>query len=521
MAKIRTLTFLSIGLLLLFFGLSFFVKHKVGQKIETGFANLDGASYDSYDVSLWKGKIAVFGISLDTETVQINEALNGNKITGTIDEAYIDGLHWWDLLRSKRLLASEIALENPLLKILKVSTDTIIKSKTPEVENTQAFFAQIKSIAIKNGEIAFFGNEKIENPQMSMGSISISFKDFTFDDALTENKMAIVDYNLSLEDFYFQADDRLHHLTLEKVTTEGKDLILSNFAFKSPFDNDAFFQKLEYRKSKFDIAIPQIVLKDFNLEKVFQNEFDLSVLEINNPILSIFSDKNIPTFPNQQKKLPTESLSKLKTLVSIDSIAINHAKVTYSLKEKEKQERGEIFWTDIDATLENVTNDSLKIDTNPDMIAKINSKFMGSSNLDLTVRFFLDSPVFAYDVYGKLDTFDMRRTNQMFEDVTSIRVESGEVKELSFNFHADDNKSIGELDFYYKDLQVRLRQGKNKRPRRLLKWIVEKVIIKEKNTLAGSNKKGKIDILRNQEKGFFNQLWNSVLDGLKDVILPG
>ncbi len=521
MAKIRTLTFVFIGLLLLFFGLSIFVKHKVGQKLEAGFADLDGASYDSYDVNFWKGKIAVSGISLDTETVQISEALNGNKITGTVDEAYINGLHWWDLLHSKHLLASEIALENPLLKIIKIPTDTIVKAKTPEVENTQAFFAQVKSIAIKNGEIAFFGNEKIENPQMSMGSISISFKDFTFNDALTENKMAIVDYKLSLENFYFQADDRLHDLTLEKITTEDKDLILSNFAFKSPFDNDTFFQKLEYRKSKFDIAIPEIILKDFNLEKVFQNKFELSILEINNPILSVFSDKNIPTLPNQQKELPTESLCKLKTLVAIDSIAVNHAKITYSLKEKEKQNRGEVFWTDVNATLENVTNDSLKIDADQDMIAKVNSKFMGSSNLDLTVRFFLDSPIFAYDVYGKLDTFDMRQTNQMFEDVTRIRVESGEVRELAFNFHADDNKSKGELDFYYNNLQVKLRQGKNKRPRKLLRWIVEKVIIKEKNTIAGSNKKGEIDILRNQEKGFFNQLWNSVLDGLKDVILPG
>ena len=521
MAKLRTLGFILLGLLLLFFGLSIFVKYKVGQKIESGFANLDGANYESYQVSLWKGKITIYDVDLDTKTAQINETLNGNKVVGSIDEAYIDGLHWWDLLRDKRLLASEIALKKPLLKIIKIPADSISISQDSDTKNTQAFFAQIKSISLQSGNIAFFDDEKVENPNMSIGSISLSFKDFTFDDALTKDKMAIVDYDLNVEDFYLQAGDKLHDLRLKKVRTDGKNLHLNNFTFKSPFKTDAFFQKLEHRKSKLDIDIPEIILHDFALEKAFQNEFSLALLEINALEMAVFADKNIPQEANLQKTLPTESLSQLETLLSIDSISIQNAKVTYSLKQKDKQKRGEIFWTDLNASLENITNDSLKIAKNQDLIAKVNSKFMGSSNFDLTVRFLLDSPLFAYDVYGKLDTFNMRQTNQMFEDVTSIRVESGNVQELAFNFHADDNKSVGDLDFYYKDLQVRLRQEKDKRPRRFLKWIVEKVIIKEENLSDGANKKGKINVERNPEKGFFNQLWNSVLDGLKDVILPG
>lgn len=521
MSKIRTLLLLFLALILLFFGLSMYVKYKVGQELEAGFADLDNATYGAYDVSLWQGKITISDVSLDTKTVQINEALNGSKIEGTIQEAYIDGLHWWDLLQNKHLLASEIALEKPLLKIIKIAADSISTVEAVEVENTQAFFAQIKSIAIRNGEISFFGGDKIENPSMSVGSVSLSFKDFTFDDALTENKMAIVDYDLTLENFYLQADDRLHDLKLEKITTVGKNLKLSNFTFKSPYDTDTFFQKLEYSKPKFDLTIPEIILHNFNLEKIFQNELRLSLLEVNNTNLSIFSDKNVPFLPNEKKTMPTEVLRNLEALIDIDSIAVNNAKITYSLKEENKQERGEIFWTDVNLSLENVTNDNSKIKKDQDIIARVNSKFMGSSNLDLTVRFLLNSPVFAYDAYGQLDTFDMRQTNQMFEDATKIRIESGLVQKLSFNFHADENQSTGELDFYYKDLQVRLDQDKNKRPRRFLKWIVEKVIIKEKNTPEGSNKKGKIDLKRNKEKGFFTQLWNSVLDGLKDIILPG
>jgi len=520
MAKTRTLLSIFLGLIIVLFGLSFYVRYKIGQEIKAGFSDLKGADYGSHQVDLWQGKIAISEISLNTKTVQINSALNGKKIVGTINEAYIDGLHWWNLLRNKRLIASDIVLKNPLLKVIKIPLDSISSAKVSEVKNTQAFFAEIKNLEIKNGEIAFFGGEKIENPSMKFGSFSLHFKNLTFDDALTQNKLEIVDYDLNLENFYFQANDKLHDLNLEKVTTEGKNINLHNLTFKSPLETDAFFQKIQHKKSKFDISIPEIILQNFHLEKIFQKEFSLPLLTINSPQITIFSDKNIPALADEQKALPTKHLRNLKSSLSIDSIAINNAKVTYSLKAKEKKNRGEIFWTNVNATMENITNDSLKIAQNQDWVTDINSKFMGSSNFDLTIRFFLDSPVFAYDVYGKLDTFDMRQTNQMFEDVTRIQVESGNVKELVFDFHADDNKSKGLLDFYYKDLQVRLIQEKNKRPRKLLKWILEKVIIKKNNTVEDSNKKGEIDIIRDKKKGIFNQLWNSVLDGLKDVILP-
>lgn len=520
MPKSRIFLIAALVFLIASAGLVFFVKHKIGQKIEQGFADLEGASYESYEVHLLAGKISIKQIKLDTPLGALSASAEGQKVSGTVSEAYIDGLHWLDLVRENRLLASEIALRQPHLQFSEVPADSLSAEEVKETAEARAFFAEIKNLKIEEGDIAFYGKEA-ENPKLRLESFSLEFDKFTFDDALKNDKIALGGYNLNLGHLYLQAADGLHEMKLDSVFTQNRNVTLQNLTFKSPYETDAFMQKLTYRKAKFDLSVPEIILHDFPLERVFNNRFDIPLLSINGADLGVFVDKNNPLAPDKRGLLPGAALRAIESRINADSIAINDASVLFSLKEAGRSERGEIFFKNINARLENVTNDSTLIAKDRDLIAKINSKFMGTSNFDLTVRFFLDSPVYAYDFYGKLDTFDMRRTNRMLADVSQIKISRGDIKELTFEVSADDDRSTGTLDFLYENLEVELIDESGKKKSGVLNWLVQKVLIKEQNTPDGDRKRGEIGIPRDKRKGFFDQLWLSVLDGLKGVILPG
>ena len=521
MSKARIFLISVIALVVLLVGGAFFAESKIKDKVRQGFANLPGAEYEEMSVNLWRGKINLTRIKLDTPLESVAEAGRGKKVVGTIDRAYIDGLHWWDLATSNKLLASVISLENPQLKFYSATTDsTSVSNPTPvQAEETQSFFAQIKSIDLDKGNLEFYGeNEK--NPQIKLGSFAFSFSEFTFDAALKNDKIAFTDYQLAADSFFVAAGDKLHRLRIEKISTKNRNLKLENLRFDSPHSVSAFMQKIDYRKAYMNLTVPEVVIHDFNPINVFKGKFSAPLVEVNNSNLEVSVDQAVPKNPNDHKILPTEALTKIKNLLHIDSIAVRNARVIFALKSAKKEKYGEIFWDNINADFTNVTADSTAIIENNEMIARTRSRFMGNSRLDLTLRFFLDSPTYAYDFSGKLDTFDMRQTNRMFADISSIQIMSGDVKELTFDVSADDNRATGELKFAYNNLEVQVLGKDGKKDRKVLNWLISKILVEQKTMGDIQEKTGKIDIPRDKSRGIFNQLWISILDGLKEVILP-
>lgn len=521
MSKLQIFLLSSIIFVLLLIGGAFFAEYKIKSKIEEGFADLPGAEYEKVSVSLWNGKINLQNVKLNTPLESVAEAGRGKKVVGTIDRAYIDGLHWLDLATDNELLASEIGLKNPQLKFYTTAVDSVqIPEASPQQKDeTQAFFAQIKSLDLDEGNIEFYG-EGEKNPRIRLQRFAFSFSDFTFDAALENDKIKFAEYNLEADSFFMAIEDKLHHLNIEKVRTENNHLIMKNLRFDSPLGKDAFMQKLEWRKAMIDLTVPEMILHNFAPQKFLKQQYILPLLEVKNAELTVSVDQKVPKNPEDYKILPTEALRKIKGLLHIDSVAVSNTKVTFALKTAKRENYGTIYWTDIDAGFSNITNDSIAFRKNSDLIARTRSRFMGTSRLDLTVRFKLNSPTFGYDFSGRLDTFDMRQTNQMFADISSLDVVSGSVKELSFDVRADDNRSTGDLLFSYKNLEVHVLDKDGKRERKVLNWLISKILIDQKTAEDMQAKKGEIDVPRDKKRGIFNQMWISVLDGLKEVILP-
>ena len=101
-----------------------------------------------------------------------------------------------------------------------------------------------------------------------------------------------------------------------------------------------------------------------------------------------------------------------------------------------------------------------------------------------------------------------------------MRVESGFMNNLKFNFHYTDYASKGVLEVDYEDLHI-IVLDKNKKSTNEFKTLLANTFVRtnmnQKDTPI--RKSAAIDIQRDRSKFIFNVWAKSVLDGLKNSML--
>ena len=109
--------------------------------------------------------------------------------------------------------------------------------------------------------------------------------------------------------------------------------------------------------------------------------------------------------------------------------------------------------------------------------------------------------------------------NQALINAAELRIESGYLNRLAFNFNYTDFSSVGKIEINYKDLKlIGLKKDKGING---LKTLLLNVFIKNDKTrlLPKAERTGTINIERDRKKFIFNFWWKSILDGLKSSIL--
>jgi len=290
-----------------------------------------------------------------------------------------------------------------------------------------------------------------------------------------------------------------------------KTLSVHSFSVMPKLSKEESFQKAEWQKDYMTIEGEAVHISGIN----FRQEPNDSTLEINKIIvdhlnLSTTRDKRIPFKHGVQKSMPTILISAIKRPIKIDSVLIQHSNVTINEISDKTNKQGTIPLQDINAVLTNVSNDP----TNKDSLTIVaNAKI-----LDHYIRYMRYS-----EVYGdSLSTFYMNVNvsplplpvlSEITVPLASVRIEQGKSDTLYASWVGNKHAAIGQMDFYYKDLKVRLldkdNPEKNSFKLKLINSLANGVILHKKN-----NDSSVIFFERDKEKFVFNYWIKTVLGGL-------
>ena len=253
-----------------------------------------------------------------------------------------------------------------------------------------------------------------------------------------------------------------------------------------------------------------------------KKSFNAQSLEVNKLDISVFRDKRIP-FPEWQRRpLPQHNLREMTFTFSIDTILLKDGFVTYQEHAEKAYTTGEVFFSDLNATILNMTNDSIRILSYPNARIGVTAKAFGKGRLKAEFLFDLVNMENIHTYGIEVDPFDLTEFNRILVPSASVQISSGQNNKIIMSAKANNQYSYGEMKFYYEDLKIALLNRETETPKGIGKalgsFFANTFIIKSNNPRNLFLRKGGIFFERDEKRAIFNYWTKTFLSGVVSSI---
>lgn len=213
-----------------------------------------------------------------------------------------------------------------------------------------------------------------------------------------------------------------------------------------------FGKKLGHQADRIEASVSIIEITNPDIEKLLQQKLIAEKIKVDGTIISIFRDR---TLPRTQKiiPLPSDYLENLPFDVRINSFELSNAMVAYEEFPKAGYGKtGTLRIEKISANLAPLINHPLVSDA-PYISMDVNGSLMGSGTAQCNVMMPLQKNK-PYHIKGKIEKLELTKLNSSSENLGKIRIKSGFLDFLSFDFIMTEIKSTGKIVGAYHHLVI-------------------------------------------------------------------
>jgi hypothetical protein len=504
--RIVTRLFLFIGSIffggILYFLLSVFIENK----IESRLVEL-GATTSSISVNLITRSLNIAQLEWKTEA----DSLNPYSNSVSIKEISLKGIHLFSLLFSNRVIINHVALNNGTVwyNIHTKDSNGFSSDKIKSVWLKSMSLRQMETHILKDSTTSFsgFSNSKFTNLKVALDSGSAIH--YTLDRAEADLE------DIQINSFFGMYSGKIARV---RISTVDQSFEMDSAELIPNFDKFEFGHKAAKQVSRIDLLLPHLSINGINFNLLADSSYIASVIRIDSFNLHVFRDKRIPFLQADPLSLPMASFLKIPYWIKIDSILISNSVIVIEEFPENAIASGVITFNEVSAVLVGLNNQSEK---SAPKYAQLNTtgRLMNSGKIDALFQFPLDG-VSVYTAKGSIIDMDFRELNPVLAPMANVRIESGYLNKLIFDFNYDEFVSKGTSDIDYKELRI-ISLNTNKRSTNEIRTFLINAIVKRDKARSVSSIKGRgvIDFERDRKRYVFNLWWKSILDGIKSSIL--
>lgn len=436
----------------------------------------------------------------------------------SIDRIAVKGINSELLGKYNRLEADSLLIDNPVLKYQ--SKETKNESSQVSVNNISINYLGIRNAFVHLQQPELNLGDSIVIPAINLGMKKVILnKGDSFSvllDNLPNTTLSIGAVNLALS-------DSLHRVGFGALAYNGANATLTgkNITLKPVYNRREFQKHITYQTNRFDMTLDELKLDHFNpLDLIQEKRLASTRVALNGIHLETHRDKRLPLPNATDKPLPQGLLSSLPIQVLIDTIKISKGYISHSEFSETGTKPGMIFFQNLNATLRNVTNDSLQIARNNIMKFDSQGSLMNTGNFDLNVAFNLTHPESEYTLDGKVGNMDLTELNRLLENTAHVQVKSGINKLLTFNYTGNSTYAIGEMKFYYDDLKIAVLKSDQDQGHTagIKSFFANTFVVSKRNPHFLFVRMGDIFHEHDQSKSIFNYWAKSLLSGIVSSI---
>jgi len=385
----------------------------------------------------------------------------------------------------------------------------------------------IDEILLKDSKLVLEHPSKKRN-DLSIMDIRVEGRNLRYDPLLAGDSSRIFytdEIDAKISNFKYVLPDTLSSIKFDELHLSSADSSLNIFGFG-----------LEPRVSKFDYGPAKgyqstwlkINNDSINAAKVdflgiINNRyFDAKKVDIHTLEFEIYRDKRID-FPEWQRRpLPQVELHNLDFTILLDTINLFDGYIGYQEHAEKSDTPGEIFFTDLKATVVNISNDSTHLMIYPKTSISAQTEVFGKGQIFAEFQFDMIDPENIHTYGVEVDSFDLAEFNRILIPNAAAQIKSGMNERIMMTAKANEDYSYGEMRFYYNDLKVQLLNRETETPKGLGNvlgsFFANTFIIRTNNPKNFVLRKGEIFFERDKKRAIFNYWAKTFLSGVVSSI---
>ena len=512
---------------------------KIKDVVYEGSKHLYSINFKDIHLNILTGSVTIDSILLAPDTT----VFNMRKKEGTapthlfqvkLEQLKLRRIEVLTVYFKKKLEMNDIILAHPSINMIynKVykKADTV-KDKRSLYERISKTIQSIhiKGIKIEDADFDYVSGEsgRILN---SVKHLNVKVKDLLLD-AHSENDNSRFYYTkdvaFDLAGYHSLSKNKLYNMKVDSITGSavGGKVHLKGFRLIPLYPDLQFSRMLKTQKDRYDLAFDRIDLMgvDFNRLNT-EGVLHAGCLKIDQALAKVFMNREMP--PGTEDKtsnFPHMALQRVPIQTTIDTLILRKVNVAYTEYNPITQQRGTVHIDNLNGRILNLTNDKASLARDHHAIATLDAHLIKAAQLNIRINFDLLSKNAAFTFKGNVGPVNMVKLNPLSQALGLVKIESGQIQKIDFDFTANGKGSAGTMYMYYNNLKVSLlKEGEDGKPvkkKGFISFLANELLIKDENPSKGKPvRMAKVNFERPPQASFFNLLWKSVFIGMRETV---
>lgn len=437
----------------------------------------------------------------------------------------VKGISTNDFIINRKIKADSVTSDGGIVSIYR---DKKAGNSNEDIAIDNDFFdeAWIKNIRLGSTTLLVYNKLAPDAPPMIIKNIRFNAADIAEAQDGTNLKRLIgnSNWNVSGDGLSMTTKDNFYRISLGAFVADNKQssIRLDNIALTPLIGETEFMKRQQFQKDQYNFTFRHILLTGVDVRLLMNEQKLVADKATIQPLMKIFNDRTLP-FDTTTKigMYPHQQLYRLGFPVYIKMMVVRDGHISYRERGRLSTQTGNVFFSNINGTISNITNIKERLAKNNMMIVDASGDFLGLSKLSTVWKLPVNTTNGAFSATGTLGAFNATRLNSITRPLGMASIEKGNVESFRFGMSGDDYRSKGDAVLIYDNLKIKLLKNTgDENPDIKTKGLtsfVANLFMKDQNPSNGKTRAAEIAFERDTKKSFFNLLWKSVFQGAKKV----
>jgi hypothetical protein len=221
---------------------------------------------------------------------------------------------------------------------------------------------------------------------------------------------------------------------------------------------------------------------------------------------------------------PHQKLLQAYRRIHLKKIIMHGGQVIYTEKNRGTLQEGTLPIDALDMNMDNVTNMPEAIAQNKQANMRATGKIFGSSPIELSVTFHLDSTDGKFDASGRIQNVSGAQINTISVPLSNTEIGGLQLHDLQFRIRAEEMTTWTDVRMLYQNLSLTLKKRNAEtgvvEDMNFLSRVMNRQVLVRNNPENGMERKAEqVRFLRLTTQSFFAVLWKSIFAGMQEVFM--